>query len=92
MATDGSSQIIDGGIEARTRQVFENIEAILAEAECTLADVGQCTCWIEDARDIGRFHAAYAELLTDPRARSTTVGQLVLDGKLEVEAIAYRPL
>ena len=41
----------------------------------------------------GRFNAAYAELLpTDPRARSTTVGQLVLDGKLEVEAIAYKPL
>ena len=93
MATDGSGRIIDGGIEAQTRQLFENIEAILAEAECTPRRRGQCTCWIEDARDFGRFNAAYAELLpTDPPARSTTVGQLVLDGKLEVEAIAYKPL
>jgi hypothetical protein len=29
---------------------------------------------------------------SDPPARSTTVCQLVLDGKLEVEAIAYKPL
>jgi reactive intermediate/imine deaminase len=93
MATDGSARIIDGGIEAQTRQVFENIKAILAEAGCTLGDVVKCTCWIDDARDFGRFNAIYAEFFpTDPPARSTTVCQLVLDGKLEVEAIAYKPL
>ncbi|MGH6920544.1 MAG: RidA family protein, partial [Geminicoccaceae bacterium] len=93
MATDGSGRIIDGGIEAQTRQVFKNIEAILAEAGCALADVVKCTCWIDDARDFGRFNATYAELFPgDPPARSTTVCQLVLDGKLEVEAIAYKPL
>jgi reactive intermediate/imine deaminase len=93
MATDGSGRIIDGGIEAQTRQAFENIKAILAEAGCTLADVVKCTCWIDDARDFGRFNATYAEFFpTDPPARSTTVCRLVLDGKLEVEAIAYKPL
>ena len=93
MATDGGGRIIDGGIEAQTRQVFKNIEAILAEAECTLADVVKCTCWIDDARDFARFNATYAEFFpTNPSARSTTVCQLVLDGKLEVEAIAYKPL
>lgn len=92
MATDGSGRIIDGGIEVQTRQVFENIKAILAEAGCTLADVVKCTCWIDDARDFGRFNATYAEFFpTDPPARSTTVCQLVLNGKLEVEAIAYKP-
>jgi reactive intermediate/imine deaminase len=93
MATDNSGRIIDGGIEAQTRQVFGNIEAILAEAGCTLADIVKCTCWIDDARDFGSFNATYAEFFpTDPPARSTTVCQLVLDGKLEVEAIAYKPL
>jgi reactive intermediate/imine deaminase len=93
MATDSSGRIIDGGIEAQARQVFKNIEAILAEAGCTLADVVKCTCWISDARDFGRFNATYAEFFpTEPPARSTTVCKLVLDGKLEVEAIAYKPL
>jgi reactive intermediate/imine deaminase len=93
MATDSSGQIVNGGIEAQTRQVFKNIEAILAEAGCALADVVKCTCWIDDARDFGRFNATYAEIFpTEPPARSTTVCKLVLDGKLEVEAIAYKPL
>jgi reactive intermediate/imine deaminase len=93
MATDGSGRIVDGGIEAQTRQVFENIKAILAEAGCTLDDVVKCTCWIDDARDFGRFNATYAEFFpSEPPARSTTVCQLVLNGKLEVEAIAYKPL
>jgi reactive intermediate/imine deaminase len=93
MATDSSGRIIEGGIEAQTRQVFENIKAILAEAGCTLSDVVKCTCWIDDARDFGHFNATYAEFFpSDPPARSTTVCQLVLHGKLEVEAIAYKPL
>jgi reactive intermediate/imine deaminase len=93
MATDSGGSIIDGGIEAQTRQVFANIEAVLAEAGCTLADIVKCTCWIDDARDFARFNATYAEFFpTDPPARSTTVCQLVLAGKLEVEAIAYKPL
>jgi reactive intermediate/imine deaminase len=93
MATDGAGHIVEGGIEAQTRQVFENIKAVLAEAGCSLADVVKCTCWIDDARDFGRFNATYAEFFpTEPPARSTTVCQLVLSGKLEIEAIAYKPL
>ncbi|MEM7024299.1 MAG: RidA family protein [Pseudomonadota bacterium] len=93
MATDHTGAIVDGGIEAQTRQVFANIEAILAEADCTLADVVKCTCWIADARDFGRFNATYATYFpSEPPARSTTVCSLVLDGKLEVEVIAYKPI
>ena len=93
MATDSTGRLVEGGIEAQTRQVLENIKAVLAEAGCTLADVVKCTCWIDDARDFSRFNATYAEFFpTEPPARSTTVCQLVLSGKLEVEAIAYKPL
>jgi reactive intermediate/imine deaminase len=91
MATDAGGRLIDGGIEAQTRQVMENIQAILAEAGCTMADVVKCTCWIDDPRDFTRFNAAYGQCFEGPPpARSTVVSRLVLDGKLEVEAIAYR--
>jgi enamine deaminase RidA (YjgF/YER057c/UK114 family) len=54
--------------------------------------VVKCTCWIDDPRDFGRFNAVYREYFgDDPPARSTVRSQLVLDGKLEVEAIAYKP-
>jgi reactive intermediate/imine deaminase len=93
MATDSSGAVIEGGIEAQTRQVFGNLKAILEGAGCLLADVVKCTCWIADARDFGRFNATYAEFFpNDPPARSTTVCHLALDGKLEVEALAYKPL
>ena len=92
MATDASGQLVDGGIEVQTRQVMDNIKAILAEAGCTMADVVKCTCWIDDPRDFGRFNTVYREYFgDDPPARSTVRSQLVLDGKLEVEAIAYTP-
>ena len=92
MATDANGELIEGGIEVQTRQVMDNIKAILAEAGCTMADVVKCTCWIDDPRDFGRFNAVYREYFgDDPPARSTVRSALMLDGKLEVEAIAYKP-
>jgi reactive intermediate/imine deaminase len=92
MATAADGQMVDGGIEVQTRQVMDNIKAILAEAGCTMADVVKCTCFIDDPRDFARFNAVYASYFGDhPPARSTVRAQLVIDGKLEVEAIAYKP-
>jgi reactive intermediate/imine deaminase len=92
MAIDARGQLVDGSIEVQTRQVMDNIKAILAEAGCTMKDVVKCTCWLDDARDFGRFNAVYASYFEDePPARSTVRAQLMLDGKLEVEAIAYKP-
>ena len=92
MATDADGRLVEGGIEVQTRQVMDNIKAILAEAGCTMADVVKCTCWIDDPRDFGRFNAVYREYFgDDPPARSTVRSELVLDGKLDVEAIAYKP-
>ena len=36
---DDGGQVVVGGIEAQTRQVFRNIEKVLALAGCTLEDV-----------------------------------------------------
>jgi reactive intermediate/imine deaminase len=92
MAIDGKGQLIEGSIEVQTRQVMDNIKSILAEAGCTMQDVVKCTCWLADARDFGRFNAVYATYFGDaPPARSTVRSELMLDGKLEVEAIAYKP-
>jgi enamine deaminase RidA (YjgF/YER057c/UK114 family) len=78
-------------MEDEARQVFANIEAILAEAGCTMADVVKCTCWIDDPRDFSQFNAVFAEVFPDqPPARSTVVSKLVMNAKLEVEAIAYK--
>jgi reactive intermediate/imine deaminase len=92
MATDSNGRFKVGSMEDEARQVFANIEAILAEAGCTMADVVKCTCWIDDPRDFTQFNAVFAEVFPDqPPARSTVVSKLVLNARLEVEAIAYKP-
>ena len=92
VAHDDSGKLIAGGIEAQTRQVLRNIEAVLAEAGCTLGDVVKTTIWLDDVRDFGPFNRVYAEFfLADPPARSTVRADLMLDAKIEIEAIAYKP-
>lgn len=92
MASDAKGELSTAAIEAQTRPVLDNIQAILAEAGCTLDDVVKCTCWIDDPRDFARFNVAYAAYFSsEPPARSTVVAKLVQDAKLEIEAIAYNP-
>ncbi len=87
-----NGQIVDGGIEAQTRQVLENVKAALALAGATMEDVVKTTVWLEDARDFGRMNAIYATYFPkEPPARTTVESRLMIDIKIEVEAIAYAP-
>jgi len=91
--TGPDGQIVDGGIEAQTKQVMENVKAALALAGASMEDVVKTTIWIEDARDFGRMNAVYGTYFPkDPPARTTVESRLMLDIKIEVEAIAYAPL
>ena len=92
VAFDESGALVEGDIEAQTRQVMRNIEAVLTEAGCTLADVVKTTVWLDDVRDFGRFNQVYAESFPgDAPARSTVRADLMIDAKIEIEAIAYKP-
>jgi reactive intermediate/imine deaminase len=85
-------KIIEGNIETQTRQVLENIKAALALAGATLEDVVKTTVWLEDARDFGRMNAVYATYFPkEPPARTTVESRLMIDIKIEIEAIAYLP-
>ncbi|WP_336055095.1 RidA family protein [Nitratireductor sp. CH_MIT9313-5] len=85
--------VVVGGITEQTHQVMKNVKAALELAGCSLEDVVKTTVWIEDARDFGPFNAAYAQYFPkDPPARTTVESRLMLDIKIEVEAVAYKPL
>lgn len=87
-----NGQIVEGGIEAQTKQVLENVKAALALAGATMEDVVKTTIWLEDARDFGRMNAVYATYFPkEPPARTTVESRLMIDIKIEVEAIAYAP-
>jgi reactive intermediate/imine deaminase len=91
VAMGDNGAIVAGGIEAQTRQALKNVEKALALAGCTLKDVVKATVWLDDARDFWIFNRIYAEFFPEEKpARSTTQAKLMIDAKIEIEAIAYR--
>ncbi len=86
-------KVVAGGIAEQTEQVLANVKAALALAGCEMDDVVKTTVWLEDRDDFPAFNAAYAKhFQTNPPARSTAESRLMIDIKVEIEAIAYKPL
>ena len=88
---DGALEL--GGITDQTHQVMKNVQAALKMAGCSLDDVVKTTVWLSDSRDFGAFNVAYASHLKEGHypARTTTQAKLMVDIKVEIEAIAYKP-
>ena len=81
-----------GSIDEQTRVVLEEIRTILAEAGCELSDVVKSMVWLTDRADFPGFDAVYAEYFPDePPARSAVVTDLLVDVRVEVEVLAYKP-
>ncbi|MBD3624355.1 MAG: RidA family protein [Rhodobacteraceae bacterium] len=90
---DGNGKIVGTDIGDQTTQVLENVKSALALAGCEMSDVIKTHAYIVDARDFGGFNAAYAKFFPkDPPARTTAEARLMIDIKVEIEAIAYKPL
>jgi reactive intermediate/imine deaminase len=91
VAKDESGKIVTGGIEEHTRQTMRNIIRALALAGCTLDDVVKTTVWLDDAGDFAAFNRVYGEFFPGRKpARSTTQAKLMVETKVEIEAIAYK--
>ncbi|WP_274648405.1 RidA family protein [Paenibacillus humicola] len=84
-----SGELIEGGIEEQTHQVFRNLEAVLAEAGATFADVVKATVFIKDMNQFGAVNTIYASYFGDHKpARSTVeVARLPKDVLVEIELI-----
>jgi len=89
---DATGEIVVGGIEAQTRQVMENLSAVLALAGAGFDDVCKSTVWLQDARDFGAFNRIYMGYFKNGKpARSTTEARLMVDAKVEIDMVAYKP-
>jgi len=82
----------EGGIQAQTRQSLKNVEAVLAAAGLTMANVIKTTVFLKDMNDFAAMNEVYATFFTaDPPARSAVeVARLPKDAKIEIEAIAIK--
>ena len=81
-----------GSIEDQTRAVLDDITATLAMAGCDRNDVVKSMVWLTSRGDFPGFNAVYAEYFPEqPPARSAIVNDLLVDVKVEIEVIAYKP-
>lgn len=91
-ALDETGGIISGNIAEQTELTIQRIIAVLEQSGCSLGDVVKTTVWLDDARDFGGFNKVYSKYFgSAPPARSTVVSPLVVDGKIEIEVVAYKP-
>ena len=82
-----------GSIEDQTRAVLDDITATLALAGCDRTDVVKSMVWLTSRDDFSGFNAVYADYFPEhPPARSAIVNDLLVDVKVEIEVIAYKPL
>lgn len=83
---------IPGGIEAQTIRVFENMKAVLKEADMDFSDVVKTTAFLTDLDNFATFNALYADYFTAPYpARSCVeVSKLPKGVLVEVECIAKK--
>ena len=82
----------DGSIADQTRVTLDLITETLAEAGCTRDDVVKTMVWLRDVEDFLGFNHVYAEYFPkDPPARSAVLTQLLVDVRIEIEVVAYRP-
>jgi len=79
------------GIVDQTRQVLDNIKAIIEAAGGTMADVVKTTVFLKDLNDFQKMNEVYASFFEiNPPARSTVeVSRIPLDSLVEIEAIVY---
>lgn len=81
---------VEGGVEAQTRQVLENLGAVLAAVGAGFADVVRTTIFLADMGDFAAVNAIYGERFSsDPPARATVqAARLPRDARVEIDAIA----
>ena len=87
--------LVEGGIVEQTRQVFSNIENVLAMHGAQLSDIVKTTVWLTDKQTFHDFNTVYGNYFAQGTypARSTVVSGLLVEGALiEIEVIARKPL
>ena len=100
--TGALHEAVDALIAFRTREGavlkadlltrVDNIEAILAEVDCTLADVAQTTVYLTSLDDMAAMNEVYARRFTTPAPARAVVGvnELPLGALIEMDCVACR--
>ena len=84
-------QLVEGGIEAETKQTIENIKAVLKHHNLSLDHVVKCTVILKDINDFKAFNSVYTQYFTKKPARTTFAASGLAGGaRIEIDVIASK--
>ena len=84
-------ELVSGGIKAETKQVLENIKAVLEQHNSSLDRVVKCTVILADINDFQEFNSVYVQYFPNKPARTTfAAGGLAANAKIEIDVIASK--
>jgi reactive intermediate/imine deaminase len=87
-----NGELVAGGITAQAEQAIRNLLAVLAEAGYGAEHVVRCGVWLDDPRDFAAFNAVFRRFFGEhPPARSCVVSSMVVDCKVEIDCVAFKP-
>jgi reactive intermediate/imine deaminase len=87
-----NGELVTGSITVQARQAMQNLLAVLREASYGPEHVVRCGVWLDDARDFAAFNAVFREFFGEhPPARSCVQSSMVVDCKVEIDCVAYKP-
>ncbi len=87
---DAAGQLVEGGIEEQTHQVFRNLEAVLAAAGAGFQDVVKATVFMKDMNQFATVNGIYSSYFGEhkPARSAVEVARLPKDVLVEIEVIA----
>ena len=85
-------KLVEGGIEAQTRQVLENVKAVLHAAKSGLEHVVKTTIFLQDMNQFQIVNEIYGEYFSEhqPARSCVEVSRLPKDVLIEIEVIAKK--
>ncbi|RLD27208.1 MAG: RidA family protein [Bacteroidetes bacterium] len=84
-------KLVEGGIQAETKQTIENIKAVLEHHNLSLDNVVKCTVILKDINDFSAFNEVYRQYFVKKPARTTFAASgLAGNAKIEIDVIAAK--
>jgi len=85
-----TGEVVGDDVAAQTRQVMENLRAVLDARGLTLDHVVKSTVHLQELRrDFAAYDAVYRSYFTPPFPVRTTVGSDLMNILVEIDLVAY---
>ncbi|GAB4029974.1 RidA family protein [Spirosoma jeollabukense] len=89
-----TSKVVEGGVEAETKQTIQNIKTVLEDAGASLDDVVSVTVYLSNMDDFAKMNTVYKQFFKEgnyPARTTVGVAKLVFGASVEMTMTAAMP-